>query len=239
MYTRSPVSEMMRTVLRNEAVMASKIVPYVGFCLSIFYGSMLAGQSPNLPNQKPSSNMTVDEKRRQFFALDRSQVLRQSGARNLNDSPVDNYIASAIKRITSSDEPDYLSCRNVDVHIVGSGGSRFHPAAGLLIDRAQIRDLTNALPNAPLRLVALFVVAHECGHAWQFKRYPLSVMEHQALWPVHRVSGRFVGGDGNLATTQDTFSHEGWCGSSNEVGHRGLSRDYYNCAWTGSKRGGK
>jgi hypothetical protein len=165
--------------------MVSKILAQVALCLSSFYGSMLAGQASNLPNRARSSSKTVDEKRREFFALDRSQVLPQSGTDTVKDRLVDSYIASAIKHITSTDEPDYLSCRNVDVHIVAYGGSRFHPAAGVLIDRTQVRKLTNALPNAPLRLVALFVVAHECAHAWQFKRYPLSVMEHQAY-------GRFL-----------------------------------------------
>jgi hypothetical protein len=160
--------------------MLSRILAYTTFCFFLFRGSMLANRAPGQESRPLSSGKTVDEKRRDFFALGRSEVLRQSRADTGKDSLVDSYVASAIEHITSTDEPEYLSCRNVDVHIVAEGGSRFHPAAGVLIDRTQIRNLAGALPNDPLALVALFVVAHECGHALQFKRYPLSVMDDKA-----------------------------------------------------------
>src|SRR5450755_4428915 len=100
--------------------MISKSLAYIAFCLPLFYGSMLAGQPPSQPNRAPSSSMAVEEKRQAFFALSRPQVLRQSRAGGRKDRIVDNYIASAIKHITSTDEPEYLSCRNVEVHIVAN-----------------------------------------------------------------------------------------------------------------------
>ena len=84
-------------------------------------------------------------------------MLRQFGDDGPKDRLVDSSINSAVQHVTSTDEPYYLSCRGVDVHIATSGVSRYHPRTGLLIDKNQIRNLAKAIPNDPFAF-ALFAV---------------------------------------------------------------------------------
>jgi hypothetical protein len=165
--------------IRGVSGLVFRILEHASFYL-LLYGFVAANQAGAQSSGKVPPSNAVDKERKEFFALGRSDALRNSRAHGIEDRhPLQSAISLAIQHVTSTDEPEYLNCQKVDVNIVPSGGSRFHPEAGIFIDENQIGRLDAAVVGAGLTGIVLFVVAHECGHALQFKRYPRSVMEHR------------------------------------------------------------
>lgn len=158
------------------------------------------------PAQKAESGSQSSEKsRRVFFALEPSKVLREVKARIPNSKgSVDLAVIAALRHVTYAGLPTDLNCKGVDVHISTSGGSRFHPTAGILIDETQVSTFKAQWPTGNLQGPAataealknfvLFTVAHECAHAIQFRKLPRVVMETWAYQRFIECQADFLAG---------------------------------------------
>jgi hypothetical protein len=104
----------------------------------------------------------------EFYSAPGTEVKQQLNAVPLDvTNPLDRTVRSIM------DELDQFNSMQTAVYWADGSGSNAHPAAGIGLDRAEVRKLAGKETPGTLRAVILFVLAHEQGHMAQFRYYDL------------------------------------------------------------------
>lgn len=100
-----------------------------------------------------------------FLAAPPAEVTELTGATAVDSSQALGKMILEERRVLARHFGFY-----VPVRLSQRGGSVSHPDDGIALDARQLQRLRDSLPEASLRQVVRFVLAHEWGHMVQFRR---------------------------------------------------------------------